>query len=128
MRHFQNPAFFYDRYEAVLPEGGSEGLKLMVEPQDVRAFDKDVGLGSPVFYSFNAETDDYRCGIHQYGQIFSIFFVSFRHFELNRNTGHIYIKSDIPEEEFLQPVTLVIKATQFDNPGAEFTTFSKNRV
>ncbi len=93
----QNPAFYHDRYDALLPEGPTEGLKLPVQPQDVRAFDKDLGLGDPVFYSFNSATDEYR------------------YFELNRNTGHIYIKSDIPEDEFLQPVTLVVRATQFNN-------------
>lgn len=94
----QNPAFFYDHYDARLPEGPTEGQKLLVQPQDIRAFDKDIGLGSPVYYAFNANAEEYK------------------YFELNRNTGHIYIKSDIPESDFLQPVTLVVKATQFDNP------------
>ena len=93
----QNPAFFYDHYDALLPQGSTEGQKLMVQPQDLRAFDKDLGLGSPVYYSFSSLADEYK------------------YFELNRNTGHIYIKSDIPETEITQPVTLVIKATQFDN-------------
>lgn len=39
----QNPAFFYERYDALLPEGGAEGQKLLVQPQDLRAFDKDLG-------------------------------------------------------------------------------------
>jgi hypothetical protein len=39
-----------------------------------------------------------------------------KYFELNRNTGQIYAKASIPENEFVQPVTLVIKATQYDNP------------
>ena len=30
--------------------------------------------------------------------------------------GHIYIMTNIPDNEFLQPATLVIKATQYDNP------------
>ena len=38
-----------------------------------------------------------------------------KYFELNRNTGHIYIRSDIPEDELRQPLTLVVRATQFDN-------------
>ena len=94
----QNPSFFHDHYEAKLPPHEAEGQKLMVQPQDIRAYDKDKGLGAPVFYAFNAKSNDYK------------------YFELNRNTGHIYIKSNIPEDEFNQPVTLVIKATQFDNP------------
>ena len=38
-----------------------------------------------------------------------------KYFELNRNTGHIYIRSDIPEDDLRQPLTLVVRATQFDN-------------
>ncbi|XP_059090109.1 protocadherin beta-12-like [Tigriopus californicus] len=93
----QNPSFFYESYHALLPETNTQGQKLMVQPQDLRAFDKDQGLGSPLYYSFNANSDEYK------------------YFELNRNSGHIYIKSDIPDDEFLRPVTLIIKATQFDN-------------
>ena len=32
------------------------------------------------------------------------------------HTGHIYIMTNIPDTEFLQPATLVVKATQYDNP------------
>jgi hypothetical protein len=70
----------------------------MVQPQELKAFDKDLGLGAPIFYTFSGNTDEYK------------------YFELNRNTGHIYITAAIPETDFLQPVTLVIQATQFDNP------------
>ena len=94
----QNPAFQYPRYAALLPRGGTQGQKLIVEPKDLRAFDKDVGLASPVFYTFASK--DAGPG---------------RYFELNRNTGHIYIRSDIPEDELRQPLTLVVRATQFDN-------------
>ena len=94
----QNPAFIYEHYDAVLPKGEAQGQKLLVQPQDIRAFDKDAGLSSPVFYTFNSKANEYK------------------YFDLNRNTGHIYIKSNIPDNEFLQPRTLVVKATQFDNP------------
>ena len=70
----------------------------MVQPQELKAFDKDLGLGAPIFYTFNGVSDEYK------------------YFELNRNTGHIYITAAIPESEFTQPVTLVVQATQFDNP------------
>ena len=62
-----------------------------------QAFDKDVGLGSPVFYTFNGSGDEYK------------------YFELNRNTGQIYIMTQIPDNEFTRPVTLVVRATQYDN-------------
>jgi hypothetical protein len=93
----QNPAFFYDRYDALLPQGNTEGQKLMVQPQELKAFDKDLGLGAPIFYTFNGNTDEYK------------------YFELNRNTGHIYITAAIPETDFLQPVTLVIQVSKSRN-------------
>ena len=43
------------RYAALLPRGGTQGQKLIVEPRDLRAFDQDVGLASPVFYTFASE-------------------------------------------------------------------------
>ena len=94
----QNPAFYFERYRAIIPEGNNEGLKLQVQPQDIQAFDKDLGINSPVYYSFSGVDSDYR------------------YFELNRNTGQIYLKGEIPEDKFLHSVTLVVKATQFDNP------------
>ena len=100
----QNPAFLYERYDALLPPPGlvqekesDQGYKLFVQPQDLRAFDKDLGISAPIFYTFSGDSDEAKF------------------FELNRNTGHIYVKSRIPDSEFLQPVTLVVKATQFDN-------------
>lgn len=103
----QNPAFLYERYDALLPppdlvqagqDQGNQGYKLFVQPQDLRAFDKDLGISSPIFYSFSGDGADEA-----------------KYFELNKNTGHIYVKSAIPPNEFMQPVTLVVKATQFDN-------------
>jgi len=106
----QNPAFYSDQYEAVIPEGSTEGLKLQVEPQDVRAFDKDLGINAPVYYTFSGSGSEYR------------------YFELNRNTGQIYLKGQISENELTQPATLVIKATQFDNPDRySVTTLTVSR-
>ena len=95
----QNPSFLYDGYDALIPPSGEStaGQKLMVQPQDIKAFDKDAGLGSPVFYTFNGSGDEYK------------------YFELNRNTGQIYMTARIPENQFNLPVTLVVKATQYDN-------------
>ena len=97
--------FFNYRYDALLPaldpekeNSASQGHKLFVQPQDLRAFDKDLGISAPIFYTFSGDS------------------LEAKYFELNRNTGQIYTKSLIPENEFVQPVTLVIKATQFDNP------------
>jgi len=101
----QNPAFLYERYDALLPaldlekeSQTNQGHKLFVQPQDLRAFDKDLGISAPILYGFSGDS------------------LEAKYFELNRNTGQIYAKASIPENEFVQPVTLVIKATQYDNP------------
>jgi len=53
----------------------------MVQPEDIRAEDQDEGLNSPIFYSFAGAEDEYR------------------YFELNKNTGHIYLRAAVPETE-----------------------------
>ncbi|CAB4054632.1 unnamed protein product [Lepeophtheirus salmonis] len=110
----QNPSFYYDRYEVLLPEQieSIKGQKLMVQPKDIKAYDKDRGLKLPVFYSFNSDPNN----------------DNYKYFELNRNTGQIYVKTTIPENEILSPVTLVIKSTQFDNPDRyALTTLTVSR-
>ena len=93
----QNPVFAHVQYKAVLPEETAEGMKLVVSPEDIAARDRDEAINSPVYYSWAGTGREYR------------------HFELNRNTGAIYIKGAPGEAEYRQSVTLVIKATQFDN-------------
>ena len=95
----QNPAFYFDRYEATIPTTTTGSLKLPVKPQDVKAYDRDVGLNAPVYYSFSGSGPLYR------------------YLELNRNTGQVYIKGSIRDlTNFLLPSTVVVRATQFDNP------------
>ena len=61
----QNPAFLYERYDALLPppglvdnESSGQGYKLFVQPQDLRAFDKDLGISAPIFYTFSGDADE----------------------------------------------------------------------
>ena len=56
----QNPVFNYDRYEALLPEQPSEDTKLIVEPEDISAFDRDLGIDSAVFYTFSGGGSEYE--------------------------------------------------------------------
>ena len=44
----QNPVFNYDRYEALLPTQPMKDTKLIVEPEDISAFDRDLGINSAV--------------------------------------------------------------------------------
>ena len=94
----QNPVFNYDRYEAWLPVQTGDAVKLIVEPEDISAFDRDLGLGSPVIYTFSGTGLEYQ------------------KFWLNSSSGEIFLTSEIPWTEFTQPATLVVKATQIDNP------------
>ena len=93
----QNPSFLYDQYKAVLPEDITAGMKLKVEPEPIRAYDKDKGINVPVYYTFAGSGLEYR------------------YFELNRNTGAVYMKGAPAEADFTSSATLVIRATQYDN-------------
>ena len=107
----QNPVFHYDRYEALLPEHTREVTKLKVEPEDISAFDKDLGLDSPVLYTFSGTGLEYQ------------------YFSLNTTSGEIFLTREILSSEFSQPVTLVVKATEKDNPDRySLTTLTVSRL
>ena len=95
----QNPVFSQERYEALLPSPGLAGSLLSVLPSRLEAADRDLGLNSSVFYSWAGAGPLYR------------------HFSLHSRSGEISLSGDMAGlEEFLQPVTLVVQATQDDNP------------
>ena len=95
----QNPVFSQERYEAVLPSPGLAGSLLSVLPSRLEASDRDLGLNSSVFYSWAGAGPLYR------------------HFSLHTRSGEISLSSDLVQlDEFLQPVTLIVQATQDDNP------------
>ncbi|BES97298.1 CA [Nesidiocoris tenuis] len=93
----QNPKFVDERYSAILPDQAPVGTKLKIQPREIAAFDQDLGIKSPIFYSFNSEGTDYK------------------YFEIDKITGHVSVRRRVPEDEMLQPATLVVKATQNDN-------------
>ena len=39
----QNPGFYFDRYSAQIPDMPGQGVKLQTSPQNIQAFDKDLG-------------------------------------------------------------------------------------
>lgn len=69
-----------------------------IKPRDIRSFDQDIGINSPVFYTFNEIGTDYTL------------------FRLNRLTGKVSLAKDFSENDLPHPATLVIRATQQDNP------------
>ncbi|XP_066901924.1 protocadherin-15 isoform X1 [Halyomorpha halys] len=93
----QNPRFMDERYSAIIPDHASVGTILTIKPKEISAVDQDVGIRAPIFYSFNSAGSDYRF------------------FEIDQATGRVTIKKLIPEDELLQPATLVVRATQSDN-------------
>ncbi|KAF8784600.1 Protocadherin-15 like protein [Argiope bruennichi] len=93
----QNPRFLAERYKTVLPERPIPGTPLLTSPSSIKAEDPDEGIQAPIQYSFNSESAEYDF------------------FELNRRTGQVTIRKSLPDDLHL-PVTLVIKATQMDNP------------
>ncbi|KAJ9600573.1 hypothetical protein L9F63_026289, partial [Diploptera punctata] len=106
----QNPRFYDDRYTAVLPENPTQGTRLVVHPRDIAAYDQDLGINAAIFYTFNTAGVDYRF------------------FDIDRNSGYVTIKRAIPDDELLQPATLVVRATQYDNPDRyALATLSVNR-
>ncbi|XP_001942850.2 protocadherin Fat 4 [Acyrthosiphon pisum] len=93
----QNPKFYDERYTATLPDNAAKGTKLRVFPREIAAYDQDLGINANIFYTLNSDTQDSR------------------YFELDRVSGSVTVKRAIPEDDLLQPVTMVIRATQFDN-------------
>ncbi|XP_050523125.1 protocadherin Fat 4 [Daktulosphaira vitifoliae] len=93
----QNPKFYDERYSTTLPDIAAKGTKLRVFPREIAAYDQDLGINANIFYTLNPDTQESR------------------YFDLDRVSGSITIKRAIPEDDFLQPATMVIRATQFDN-------------
>ncbi|KAL1455219.1 hypothetical protein WDU94_009330 [Cyamophila willieti] len=93
----QNPKFYDENYSAILPENAKTGLKLDVKPREMAAFDQDLGIKAPIYYTLNSADSFYQ------------------YFNINKATGNIYVAKDINEDDFLQPVTLVVRAIQYDN-------------
>ncbi|CAG0889742.1 unnamed protein product [Darwinula stevensoni] len=94
----QNPKFHHPKYTAKLPEPPKKGLLLAVEPRGISAYDQDVGLNVPLLYSLDADEEESK------------------YFWMDPYTGKVRVKEDIPDSALRQPLTLLIKATQSDNP------------
>ena len=98
-----NPVFIHDSYSALLPE--TKGTRLTISPADLEAMDQDLGHNSSVFYSFSSQHDP----IYNYLQ-------------LNSQTGAVYLTGDPGEVKYLLPVTVLVTATQYDNPDRSTAT------
>lgn len=94
----QNPRFLDDRYTATLQSNDVAGTVLKIRPGDIKAYDQDKGINAPVYYTFNGVGQDYHL------------------FKINRNSGKVALAKNLSSDSLLHPATLVIRATQEDNP------------
>ncbi|KAF5307815.1 hypothetical protein FQR65_LT06687 [Abscondita terminalis] len=94
----QNPRFLDDRYSALIQEPALKLTPLLIKPREIKAIDQDSGINAPVYYTFNGVGTDY----------------SF--FKINRSTGRVSLARDLSNVDLQHPATIVIRATQQDNP------------
>ncbi|XP_034194591.1 protocadherin Fat 4-like Cad96Ca isoform X1 [Osmia lignaria lignaria] len=92
----QNPAFETDQYKIIIPRNIKTRRILKVDPTPIKAADQDVGISAPVKYTIQG-------GILPF-------------LTLNPETAEVAITRPLYEHELLSPATIVVKATQIDNP------------
>ncbi|XP_066596729.1 protocadherin beta-10 isoform X2 [Prorops nasuta] len=92
----QNPAFLKDQYKVNVPPDIKTRKILRIEPEPIKAVDQDVGINAPVRYSFQ-------------GGILPFLI-------MHPETADIFLIRPLQDNELLSPATIVIKATQLDNP------------
>ncbi|EFN78140.1 cadherin-related tumor suppressor [Harpegnathos saltator] len=92
----QNPAFLNEQYKVIVPRHVKEGKSLRVLPTAIKAADQDVGINAPVRYTIQ-------------GAILPFLNLDFK-------TAEIAMIRSLHEHELTSPATIVIKATQVDNP------------
>ncbi|XP_043285422.1 protocadherin-like wing polarity protein stan [Venturia canescens] len=92
----QNPAFLNDQYKIIIPHDAKLNTVLRVEPAPIQAVDQDVGISAPVRYTFQGGALPF--------------------FNLNPETAEVVMLRPLQSYELLTPATVVLKATQIDNP------------
>ncbi|XP_037509901.1 protocadherin-16 [Rhipicephalus sanguineus] len=93
----QNPRFGAESYFVQLRNNTRLGTPLNVKPSKIEAEDPDEEIKAPIKYTFNSDANEYS------------------YFDLHPQTGHVSMVRPLPEG-FALPVTLVVRATQHDNP------------
>lgn len=106
----QNPRFHADKYNILLPFFPVMGEKLNVIPGPISAYDQDLGINASVHYSFTSDGAD-----NQY-------------LDIDPFSGVVIVREDIPRDQINQPITIVVKAVQVDNPDRyALTTLTVSR-
>ena len=92
----QNPAFLNDQYKVAVPRQVKGRKMLKVTPAAIKAVDQDVGINAPVRYTIQG-------GILPF-------------LDLNPETAEIVMIRSLQDHELMTSATIVIKATQVNNP------------
>ncbi|CAK1541368.1 unnamed protein product [Leptosia nina] len=89
----QNPKFSYEHYVALLPDDALDGTELETSPGPISARDQDEGINAPLVYSSSGPGAE--------------------RLRVSKDTGRIAATALLFDN---LPLTVVIKATQIDNP------------
>ncbi|XP_030244485.1 protocadherin Fat 1 isoform X3 [Drosophila navojoa] len=92
----QNPKFLRESYSAELPADGRAG-ELRVRPEPLKAVDQDEGICAPIQYTIVQSQDA-------------------KYFRVHPHNGVITQLAPIGYADLTHGATLVVKATQIDNP------------
>lgn len=92
----QNPKFLRESYFGELPPDGSLA-ELKISPDAIKAIDQDEGLRAALQYSITPSTES-------------------KYFQINPKTAAISLVLPLGPADLTHAVTLVVKATQLDNP------------
>ncbi|XP_034487342.1 protocadherin gamma-B2 isoform X1 [Drosophila innubila] len=92
----QNPKFQRESYSAELPADGRAG-ELRMRPEPLKAVDQDEGICAPIQYTIVQSQDA-------------------KYFRVHPHNGVITLLTPIGYADLTHGATLVVKATQIDNP------------
>ncbi|KAH8399430.1 hypothetical protein KR215_010070, partial [Drosophila sulfurigaster] len=92
----QNPKFLRESYSAELPADGRAG-ELRMRPEPLKAVDQDEGICAPIQYTIVQSQDA-------------------KYFRVHPHNGVITLLTPIGYADLTHGATLVVKATQIDNP------------
>ncbi|KAH8414033.1 hypothetical protein KR222_002842, partial [Zaprionus bogoriensis] len=92
----QNPKFQRESYSAELPADGRAG-ELRMRPEPLKAVDQDEGICAPIQYTIVQSQDA-------------------KYFRVHPHSGVITLLTPIGYADLTHGATLVVKATQIDNP------------
>uniref|UniRef100_A0A1A9WGZ1 Cadherin domain-containing protein n=1 Tax=Glossina brevipalpis TaxID=37001 RepID=A0A1A9WGZ1_9MUSC len=105
----QNPKFLRESYSAELPGDGRPG-ELRTRPEPIKAIDQDEGICAPLQYSIVQSQDT-------------------KYFRIHPHSGVITLLTPIGYSDLTNGATLVVKATQIDNPDRyALTTVTLTRL